>query len=354
MNIVVMAILTLLTCQRPAPGQTATQYTYEDLGTLAGGGMVSPFAINASGQVVGYAVTKGYSHAFLKSPGHPIQDLGTLPGVPESFARGISGSGQIVGNGSGGSEGWFKNPGEPMQPIPESWIACGINDGGQIIGGANDHAFLKNPGQPIQDLGTLPGFFQCRATAINASGQIVGCAADEGNDNKHAFFKNPGQPMQDLGNGGGVWNSCEPASINASGQIVGYLERSEFQNSLQHAFLKNPGQPIQDLGTLPEYRSSWANGINASGQIVGGLWELWDGSHEGVAFLKNPGEPMQDLNNLVVNLPAGVSLKNAAAINDKGQITGSVKILSTGNEHGFLLTPIPVGKAMPCLQLLLD
>ena len=55
------------------------------------------------------------------------------------------------------------------------------------------------------------------------------------------------------------------------------------------------------------------------------------------AFIKNPGEAMQDLNNLTLNLPAGITLQKAEAINDSGWIVGYT---SGTYSHAFLLTPV--------------
>ena len=60
---------------------------------------------------------------------------------------------------------------------------------------------------------------------------------------------------------------------------------------------------------------------------------------------------MQDLNNLVVNLPAGVTLRRALGINDPGDIVGV-----TGNGRAFLVSKDPniVVRATVPLLLLLD
>ena len=63
------------------------------------------------------------------------------------------------------------------------------------------------------------------------------------------------------------------------------------------------------------------------------------------AFLWTPSEGLQDLNNLVVNLPAGVHLNYAFAINNRGEIAGYT------NNSVFKLTPIV---PLPSLLLLLD
>jgi probable HAF family extracellular repeat protein len=56
-------------------------------------------------------------------------------------------------------------------------FAYGINASGQVVGttwiGVQQHAFLWTAGA-LQDLGLLPGTFECFAAAINDNGQVVG------------------------------------------------------------------------------------------------------------------------------------------------------------------------------------
>lgn len=175
-----------------------------DLGTLAGT-YSQAFAINDSGQVVGYSDTVQGQHAFLYSGG-TMSDLGTLGGSYSS-ARGINDSGQAVGF---------------------SYTA----------GDSAQHAFLYSGGT-MSDLGTLGGASSA-ALGINDSGQVVGQSSTLGNGT-HAFLYSRGT-MTDLNsllpNGSG-WTLLEAQAINSSGQITGY----GFFNGQGHAFLLTPDQP---------------------------------------------------------------------------------------------------------------
>ena len=53
--------------------------------------------------------------------------------------------------------------------------AVGINDSGQVVVESGDQAFLYSNGT-MTNLGTFPGGSYSEATAINASGQVVGWA----------------------------------------------------------------------------------------------------------------------------------------------------------------------------------
>ena len=348
-----------LTCilSLSGPIQAATRYYFHDLGSLAGGTKSEALGINDAGQVVGWSEngdTVRNHRAFLKVPGQPMQDLGALGEGNEFYseARGINNFGQIVGaaeNTHHVYHAFLKNNGQPMQDLgvlggelgnPSHSEAYAINDFSQVVGGStlpyngNLHAFLKNPGQEMQDLGTL-GKDLSLAFGINDSGQAVGvCGAFP-----TAFLKKPGEPMEDLGSLSGGDRS-RANGINNAGQVVGWSATAN--NLIFHAFLKNPGQEMQDLGDLGGgYSEAYA--INDAGQIVG-VSATSVGSVSSKAVLWEKGV-MHDLSNLTVNLPSGVFLYQARAINNKGWIVGQ-----SSNERAFLLTtttPLP-------LLLLLD
>jgi probable HAF family extracellular repeat protein len=165
----------------------------------------------------------------------------------------------------------------------DSAQASAINASGQIVGGArlstdpagNDRAFLFVPGQGSRDLGTLGGLGSW-ARAINDAGQVVG-AADTATGTRHAFIWNPTtQTMLDIGTLGGP-NSVAFA-INAGGQVAGVADYVSGNTSLHHAFLWDPAsQHMTDLGELPQLVCSYlpacgfsgARAVNAWGQVAG-------------------------------------------------------------------------------------
>ena len=130
-----------------------------DLGALGGANSVA-YAINDSGQVVGWADTNSNGtpsgHPFLYSGG-PMQDLGTL-GSGYGTAEAISANGLVVGesgdgNGHASAFLWYQGGViadlNTFLPANSGWqltAATGVNNAGQIVGNGflngQQHAFL--------------------------------------------------------------------------------------------------------------------------------------------------------------------------------------------------------------------
>jgi probable HAF family extracellular repeat protein len=327
-----------------AGSSEAVKFRYENLGTLGGdqsytGNSVKEAGINNAGQVVGYAFTsEGAKHAFVKSPGKNMLNLGLIgPGSDASQARGINNSGVIGGyfhDGTGdhavrwspimGVYQWVALGGENSQVL-------GINDAGALVGlgyiGDYSHAYVVPQGGGPYDLGVPEGYIESRATGINQANTIVGYLSDNHGITTACFWSPSGEEYTAAAPLFGVADTVALA-INNPGQAIGYRKIS---NTVFHAVLRSPGHELQDLSSLqgPE-GSSGAYDINDSGWVVG-----WSSSEHGsAAFLWTPSGGMQDLNTLVVNLPPGVKLDEAHAINQRGEIAGY-----TANSV-FKLTPL--------------
>jgi probable HAF family extracellular repeat protein len=196
----------------------------------------------------------------------------------------------------------------------------GINDAGQVAGWSYNkgeistsakYAFITGPdGIGITELGTLaPGGGHSSAHGVNNAGKAVGGSQTaEGAD--HAFITGPdGVGMRDLGTLG---RYSVAKNINDAGQVVGQYGTDGGDG----IFITGPdGIGMRKLGMLGDS----ALDINEAGQVVGSS-SAQGGFSNFHAFITGPnGEGMMDLNSLV-NLPPGVTLTEATAVNNNGQV----------------------------------
>jgi len=177
----------------------------------------------------------------------------------------------------------------------------------------------------IHDLGTLPGGNDSYASAINNRGQVVGQSsiATAGGPDTHIFLFEHGVMTDFITLRGGDANG-----INARGQVVGSANPATHPG--RFAYLYQDGA-VTNLGTLPGFTDSEAYGINANGQVVG-LVSRGRGRHQfRNAFLYQHG--------VMTNLGALLNPDQnsfATAINNRGQVVGSLGNSALGLEHAFL------------------
>ncbi len=180
-------------------------------------------ALNAQGQVVGWSTVGRNAvlnvplpcHAFLWEPKtHNLRDLGKLPGQRNSYAYAINARGQIVGFADDEQPEWQGGADVPektqavvwrgsrmakLPPLPGDTgsAAWGINNAGVIAGQSVDskgtiRACLWRDEKPV-DLNTLlpagSGWTLTRASALNNRGWIVGSGTRDGKP--HAFLLTP-------------------------------------------------------------------------------------------------------------------------------------------------------------------
>lgn len=344
-NLCLCSLLFLFSNAEATPDSTEAPYTITDLGSLENSTSTSiGSAVNATGQVAGYSLINGDSHAFLFANG-TMQDIGTLGG-PYSYAFGINDGGKVVGRAStAGASGdrafvYSKDSGivdlnTSLPPGTNATLsyATGINNAEQIaaFGEAENQgvrAFLYANGA-IQDLGTLGGY-NSFSQGINQVGWVTGYSS-VASGYSHAFLYSMGK-MRDLGTLGGI--ESFGIAVNNTGQVTGtsYTATYPDNSAFKHAFLYANGV-MKDLGTLGG-TFSWGYGINSVGQVVG---NATDSSGASRAFLYSLTTGMVDLNTLLPD-NSGWRLLSANAISDKGQVTGFGLLNGVGT-HAFLLTP---------------
>lgn len=224
----------------------------------------------------------------------------------------------------------FSYNGSPSEPVAIGVYAVSATyDGDANYQPSSNNAttIYINPGTPaegnlgtywVTNLGTLGGLTST-ATAVNASGQVVGFSETAAGET-HAFLFSGGF-MSDLGTLGGAYSIA--TGINSSGQIVGYSQTAsgEFR-----AFTYSSGA-MQALTTLGG-TDSFAYAVNDSGVVVG---EAQTASGDFHAFSYSAGS-MTDLGVL-----SGGSYSAANAVNASGQITGYAQG-ANGFDHAFLYT----------------
>lgn len=349
----------------------AVGFIYEDLGDLghpkSSGN--EAFGINDAGQVVGDAYTDYGTWPFVKYPGQVMQPLpcNDPPGNWPGEAHAINNSGIIVGWVGYGGE---RNACQWVKPIlqqdyflqPLGFLggvasdAYAINKSGQTVGWSwtltgDTRGFVKAQGDVMKPLNPLSGHTDCWAQGINKAGGICGVSSKSGEKEPclWIFVLGGGYIPQGLG-GLGYWPYDGQANaLNDNNQVVGY---SRIGAGTKHAFLWATGNLMQDLGLLPGGIDSEAKAINNAGWVVGTASTDMTSSPQGQrAFLCTSVGNMQDLNKLVMNLPPGVKLVSANAVNKRGEIVGQAINFNAYEAKPYRLKPIA---GFPFLMLLLD
>jgi probable HAF family extracellular repeat protein len=313
----------------------ATLFHFQDLTSSLGAGS-HPELMNDAGQIAGRK--SDYSSAFLWTPGAGMQYFGDS----HTYLAAMNNSGQVVGTFAPfHSHAYLWTPGQGVQDLGtlggDQSSAYGINDAGQVVGVAQVsvdigyHAFLWTSGGGMQDL-TPSGVSYSAGYAINKSGQIAGT------DGSYLCLLFLGNPPQDLYTAG--WGT--PRAMNMQGNIVGVADLDHL-GGLGQAFFYNLQAGIMTNLTPGDYGAA-ASGINDANQVVGSTgMNLNFGP-----FFWSPSSGLKHLNQLVVDLPSGVTVESALSINNKGEILG---IANNGNP--CLLTPI-AGSSGSTLLLLLQ
>ncbi|MGD8451926.1 MAG: PEP-CTERM sorting domain-containing protein [Phycisphaerae bacterium] len=336
-----LSLLAAIMMALSAPALASVSYTITDLGTLTSVPYSNARTLNENGQVGGYSAgADHYSRAFFWEDG-VMTDLG-LFSAQASFAWDMNSSGQMAIRTVGPDSAWVWDNGSVtyISPLPggSSNEAYGINDAGQVAGrsatSVGQRAFLWDDGS-LWSLGTLGGNYSS-AHDINNAGQVAGTSANASGV-WHAFLWDDGV-MTDLGTLGGP--SSAGIAMNDAGHVVGRSWLPE--GGPYRAFLYRDGA-MANLGSLGGEFAD-ALGINNLDQVVG--HSLLAGGAQR-AFIWDDGV-MTDLNDLLVDGGAW-ELTEAADINDAGQIVGVGYI--NGDEHAFLLTPVPEPATLSLLSL---
>jgi len=388
-----------LVAQQSEQAQHFQHYVLTDLGP-AGNPFSQATGINNPGLITGLdTAPDGKQHAVLWYEGL-FTDIGDPAlGGPNSGAGGVNQFGQVMGgaetNADDPNKENFCGYGTGKQCLVFLWQDGvmtklptlggvnagygGINNLGEISGYAESKT--RDPKCPkearvngtgpqvldfepviwgpkrgeIRELALLNGDTVGIALAINDRGQSVGVTGTCSDTEippftaaPHAVLWERNGSIHNLGNLGGTGN---PAfAINDRGWVAGVSTLPQIKSTECpatstdpkcfpfHPFLWTAATGMRDLGVLSGDFDGAGLGMNNKGEIVGAsISSPGPSTGNPRAFLWRNGT-MQDLNALIPQ-DSPLYLLTAFAINDSGQIAGFGVQQSTGDVHGFLLTP---------------
>jgi uncharacterized membrane protein len=305
------------------------------VGASGGTFTVSPASINNLGQVVGGfndCVSVGMSEcaggpfsAFIYDPAKGTTTRIAIADATDHTANGINDTGSVIFNGNprGASDGFVLMNGVATH-FGDAAQASGINAQGFVAGtnqgtDGKQFAFLWDGATtaPIGPSGSL-------GVGLNDAGVVVGSVSVSGRLDAAAFTA---AGTQDLGGLSGAVQTIALA-VNDSGRVVG---RSFVgANFVEHGFVFDlPAGPMVDI--MPG-GSSGLFSVNAAGDAVG---SSFDGTNQANGAILWHDGAVADLT-AALGDPAW-QLISAAAINDKGQITGVG--MHNGVQAAYVLTP---------------
>jgi len=282
----------------------------------------STHGLDNSGRLAVNAIdSSGVWHTGLWTSGGFIEIVNTLPGGGIAYASGMNDSGQVVGTAGDHAFAWSGGMmTEIVNPVGSGNVfPVAINNSGQIAGSVSTYmgtTLFKTTGGGTTIL-PADGNNDAGVGAINDSGQVAGWSHDSESATTRAtvwddagaasFIPTPNPSGNAYANG-----------INNDGVVVGSFINDFYT---EHAFIWD-GTTLIDIGELVEspFQSSVAHDINAHGQVVGvayGAFLYMDGvvyNLEDLAagFLVEEG-----------TTSGFVALSVAYDINDLGQIAGS-------------------------------
>ena len=315
-------------------------------------------------------------------------------GIARIGSTNMNGSGQFLAcqtSPAGSTGGWIYSAGTAtsLPPYANSTDTYGIaiNNNGAVGGFYRTGASTLSP--YVYTGGTYYGLLNNLAEygssvlALNTSGQAVGWSetgsgsspdatvwtyAISGGTMKAQTLTDIGQnglANPSLGGAAAAYPSVQGSlalAVNASGQVLVAASNSSsnltsltlLQNGTTATFLYNMGtETFTSLGNLQIYDAQTPTGtgtqfgghadaINDSGEVVGRI-ALTNGSYDAAIWQSGT---VTDLNKLYSGiLPAGFTLNNATAIDDKGDIAGYGTDALTNTNQAFVIYTPTLGDA---------
>lgn len=268
--------------------------------------------INDAGEVIGTVTSNGtLTDGFVWSEARGFKRTGNVGNVSGGVVlKNINSSGVIVGFVSPRSGSylsavvWSRDTGL-IPPSGADFGATAVNDSGTIVGySGSPVTWNKNTGfQPLK-----AALANCTvATSINDSGEILGWYGDDVNGfgcypSGYVIWRNRGDPVEVIKCPQSKGCELELFAINNRGEAVGHLNRNAIRLRTREG--QQPQLLADFIGT--------ANDINDAGDVAvefKSLPYIWSAA----------GELRQ------LPLLAGTTYGSARAINNRGQVVGTMR-----------------------------
>jgi uncharacterized membrane protein len=325
-KLLVAAVAAMVLSHIPAK---AAHYITVDVGGYGDTGLL---AINAKGQIAGYANGNG----FLRETDGTIVPL-QVAGYTNSVPWAINDRGDVVGSASYSCNGGFScevsflrfadgtvTTFSASSTPGNSTTAKAINAKGQIAGyyadpGGLPHGFIRQRDGKIRTV-DVPGAQSVILYAINDEGYAAGLFQDTAT---HGLLVAP-DGTQTVINVPGAHDTLVNG-LNDDGTIVG---SSFYDGGSQAAYLRAADGTIT---TIDGAFISEANAIDRSGNVVG----YYQPENRGFAFLRRPSGEL-------VTLKIKDSYSEATSVNDGGTVVGYYQTKgdhNTGKMYGFIWQP---------------
>jgi probable HAF family extracellular repeat protein len=302
---------------------SAGQFTSID---FPGASYTGATAINTTDDVLGRYQIAGVFHGFILSrrvrhnAHYTVTDLGTLGGSA-SIAFGINNAGEVAGGAN--------VVGENQHPF--LWRAGGMSDLG-TLGGPNGNAAGPNGNDGVAPLVETSNKDPLNEDFCGFDTNLICLGAN--------LQAGALTPLFTLGG-----NNAQALALNSRGQLVGVAETAiqdptcPSPQVLQfEAVLWGPkAGEIQMLGPLPGDTVGFALGLNDRGQVVGSSGSCADTHVSGFeigphAVLWDHGSPVH------LGTLGGKTAAAGAAVNNRDEVAGAAKLADEITSHSFIWT----------------
>ena len=324
-----------------------------------------PTGINASMEVTGYYNTAPrVTRAFLREADGTITTF-DVAGATVTQPQGINAAGNITGyyidTGVYAARGFLRYADGRIitfaakQTVPFLGLApVGINDFDEIAGNCTSDSQTAFTRSRAGEFTTIALSNEAGiATALNASGSVVGFYGGGGNHVFTGFVAHPDGYWAKIGIPGNpaCANQTIPDAINAAGTIAGFFTMSYYPepgcNPLSTGgFVMSPGGEVtlfHPPGQIPQFHNlavgasfifapHWIS-IDQAGDITGSYFDA-AGFH---GFVRNPYGTITSFD------PPDSQYTNPTSINDGGAIAGYYSYNNTGGSQppvGFIRIPL--------------